>query len=240
MTAHLYQLRQRGQSVDVGHITSADRHRLVHAKWGRHGIIIKGTDGKREAYVISSDTVDLGFIEARQAPLLWQHKLHFDDHLGILETAWIEDGTVNIIARLGHSPKAEIVWRNLCDGIVYGCSAHAVSTVTTEEDIDGEEVTFHRRWTITELSLSFPGYCWDRNAIASTNAGGYDALVARKDAAAAARRQALEDAMAEPWRRWAEHEAGEIARAIGYLDTDKLRAELVERVERRARDWRSA
>lgn len=230
--------RKQTETLQVGaglFEVESKRDRLVRATWGKSGRIIEMPDSYQE-YVITPEAVDLTMVNAGLAPLLTHHRCHVEDQIGRIKAAWIEGGSVQLVAQFGHNPISEWLWRDLCDGIFYGCSLGHIRLAAEEVFLDVPlEKRCRRitRWAPRELTLS--PVATGRDDLATIRfEKNLEELATRKLCEWSGERSdpnKLPDCYSAPLRERYPAIAKKIQERIGYIDSALIEATLREELD---------
>ena len=172
-------------------------------------------------------SVDLSLVRRRQAPVLIDHIHDLAHTVGIVERAWIRDGKLWGVLRLGRSRAATEIWEMLEDGLPVSISA-GYRTLCFErlDDVGG---TPHFRVTerrLMEVSIVMRGADEHARVVAHGRTMedlASDPMVRPPRPGAAVN--------AKAWRRWTIPAARRMAEQVG-CDADRLAVELSAEVER--------
>lgn len=175
------------------------------------------TTGDGESFTLDPHGAELHFLGSGRAPLLADHRWEIASVIGVIETAWVEDGTALAIARLRKSKAGDEAWEGIEAGFLRNVSCGYRFSHRHVIDL-GSHRYRAKSWTPFEISLvAVPADATANVAAAEASFGELAALVASKKAefeaqAAAARAAALR---APQWLAWAETAAKELAELSG-------------------------
>lgn len=133
--------------------------RTVELVWST-GAAVKRADWITERTYIEELSMNAAHVRLNRlnmgAPLLNSHgRWGLGDVLGVVEKAWLADGEGRAIVRFSSKPDADMVWRDVVDGIIrnvsVGYKVHKFQDVTKP----GETIPTYRAidWEPEEISL---------------------------------------------------------------------------------------
>jgi hypothetical protein len=100
--------------------------------------------------------VDLSRLETGTAPLLYNHALHGrENHIGVVERAWIDKGKGYAEVRFSTRPDVEGIWADVVAGILTNVSVgySILERKLTKSNTDGPDEYRVTKWTPAEISM---------------------------------------------------------------------------------------
>lgn len=100
--------------------------------------------------------VDLSRLETGSAPLLYNHALHGrENHIGVVERAWIDKGKGYAEVRFSTRPDVEGIWSDVVAGILTNVSVgySILERKLTKSNTDGPDEYRVTKWTPAEISM---------------------------------------------------------------------------------------
>jgi hypothetical protein len=232
MVSNSFELAGRRFTLPAGlsGINPADGQRLVT------GLTVANSrrcGGDLFTYDLTPGAVDLERVRSGRCPLLLEHCRTFENLLGVVVDAWVENGTLLTMARLTAGGWADRAWAMLEDGLPLSTSTGASIIEAEEIGPAGDGGTHFRvtRWSLDELSLVVFGNDPDSHVTRLDNDPAARARLAeRAKALAADRRQAVHAQLhLDRWERWTTGAGVSMAEHIGAdrdLVCDALRGEV--------------
>lgn len=107
-----------------------------------------------QEYLETLDVNGVDLSRAEGAPVLDAHNSYANDSvIGVIERAWIEEGKIIGLLRFSRSPKADLIYSDIVDGIrrqvSVGASVDDYEMVVNE---NGLTELIARKWTVLEVS----------------------------------------------------------------------------------------
>ena len=109
--------------------------------------------GRNEVLDHSPDSIDMGFMQSKTAPLLLGHDP--DDQIGVIESFYLDESSrrTKAVARFSQSEKATEIFRDVVDGIRRNISVGYTVQQHQRDTVGGEDVQRVTRWTPLEASI---------------------------------------------------------------------------------------
>lgn len=109
--------------------------------------------GRNEVLDHSPDSIDMGFMQSKTAPLLLGHDP--DDQIGVIESFYLDQSSrrTKAVARFSQSEKATEIFRDVVDGIRRNISVGYTVQQHQRDTVGGEDVQRVTRWTPLEASI---------------------------------------------------------------------------------------
>lgn len=121
--------------------------------------------------------VDLSRLQSGTAPLLNTHSSwSLEDVIGVVENAWIQNGTGYATVRFSKREKCEEIFQDVKDGVIRNISMGAdIDELTMlEEKTDGPNVYRATKWSVNELSLVPVGADPNAQTLSKDNENGFE------------------------------------------------------------------
>ncbi len=109
--------------------------------------------GRNEVLDHSPNSIDMGFMQSKTAPLLLGHDP--DDQIGVIESFYLDESNrrTKAVARFSQSEKATEIFRDVVDGIRRNISVGYTVQQHQRDTVGGEDVQRVTRWTPLEASI---------------------------------------------------------------------------------------
>ena len=109
--------------------------------------------GRNEVLDHSPDSIDMGFMQSKTAPLLLGHDP--DDQIEVIESFYLDESNrrTKAVARFSQSEKATEIFRDVVDGIRRNISVGYTVQQHQRDTVGGEDVQRVTRWTPLEASI---------------------------------------------------------------------------------------
>tara|TARA_R100001230_G_C5683820_1_gene191907 strand:- start:654 stop:2501 length:1848 start_codon:yes stop_codon:yes gene_type:complete len=110
--------------------------------------------GRNEVLDHSPDSIDMGFMQSKTAPLLLGHDP--DDQIGVIESFYLDQDLrrTKAVARFSRSAKATEIFNDVLDGIRRNISVGYTIQQHQRDTVGGEDVQRVTRWTPLEASIT--------------------------------------------------------------------------------------